>query len=263
MRGLLPLLIAALFVAGAGGGVMAVTTESQNACAGASGQKGSFEAVKLYWEYNATDNDLGVQGSFDAEAYADLCVFDPNGTLILAVKPQGPLYDLMLSDAFFESREPVLSGVSFDDLASRFPEGKYKITGTTTEGKALEGFATFTHAIPAAPKVIAPSLAADEEHADEALVPAAGLVIEWTEVTQTVRGEAVTITGYEVTITNVEWEDPNGFSQPTFDVHISPDRHSLTVSPEFLDPGTVYELEVLALEESGNRTIASGFFATE
>ncbi len=32
---------------------------------------------------------------------------------------------------------------------------------------------------------------------------------------------------------------------------------------EFLEPDTVYELEVLALEESGNQTITVGFFMTD
>lgn len=31
---------------------------------------------------------------------------------------------------------------------------------------------------------------------------------------------------------------------------------------EFLDPGTLYEMEVLALEVSGNQTIGLGFFTT-
>jgi hypothetical protein len=31
---------------------------------------------------------------------------------------------------------------------------------------------------------------------------------------------------------------------------------------EFLEPNTVYELEVLALETSGNQTITVGFFKT-
>ena len=35
------------------------------------------------------------------------------------------------------------------------------------------------------------------------------------------------------------------------------------VPVEFLEPDTVYELEVLALEESGNQTITVGFFKTE
>lgn len=263
VRRLLPWLVAALFAAGAGGGVMAVTSEGQGDCTATRGQADSFEAVRFFVEYNATDNDLGVQGSFDAEAYAELCVYDPNGSLILDIKPQGSLQDLMLSGVFFESREPQFSEFSFDDLASMFPEGNYTIVGVTTDGESLEGVAIFTHAIPAAPNVIAPRLAQSEDQADEAAVPAGGLTIEWGEVTQTVSGDAATITGYEVTITNVDKEDPNGFSQPTFDVHVPPDRRSLTVSPEFLEPDTVYELEVLALEKSGNQTITSGFFATE
>ena len=32
---------------------------------------------------------------------------------------------------------------------------------------------------------------------------------------------------------------------------------------EFLEPNTVYELEVLALERSGNQTISVGFFMTD
>ena len=32
---------------------------------------------------------------------------------------------------------------------------------------------------------------------------------------------------------------------------------------EFLEPGTEYELEVLALEKSGNQTISVSFFTTK
>ena len=232
-------------------------------CSPANGTPASFEAVRLYVEYNATDNDLGVHGAVDAEAYSELCIYRPDGTLILAIKPHGPLQDLMLSGIFFESREPPVSKFAFDDLANTFPEGEYNVVGATTTGQTLTGFATFTHRIPAAPRITSPPLAHDEEHADEAAVPAELLQIAWEEVTQTVQGDPVTITGYEVTITDVERKDPNSFSQPAFDVHLLADRHTLSVSPEFLEPHTLYELEVLALEESGNQTITSGFFVTE
>jgi hypothetical protein len=89
------------------------------------------------------------------------------------------------------------------------------------------------------------------------------LVVEWEDVTETVAGDPVVITAYEVIVTLESYEDPNGFSQPIFDVHVPPDRNSLTVSAEFLEPGTVYQIEVLALEESGNQTISEGFFKTE
>ncbi len=117
--------------------------------------------------------------------------------------------------------------------------------------------------IPDAPRIISPPLARDEEHADEAAVLAEHLQIAWEEVTRTVQGDPVKVRGYEVTVTHLEREDPNGFSQPAFDVHLPADHNTLSVSPEFLDPHTLYELEVLALEESGNQTITSGFFVTE
>lgn len=72
----------------------------------------------------------------------------------------------------------------------------------------------------------------------------------------------VDITGYEVIVTKEVEDDPNGFSRPTYDVHLPASVNSLSVPAEFLEADTVYELEVLALEESGNQTISVGFFKT-
>ena len=77
------------------------------------------------------------------------------------------------------------------------------------------------------------------------------------------RGKPVVITGYEVIVTKEVDDDPNGFSRPTYDVHVPATLNSLRVPEEFLEADTVYELEVLALEESGNQTISVGFFKTE
>jgi hypothetical protein len=46
-------------------------------------------------------------------------------------------------------------------------------------------------------------------------------------------------------------------------VHVPATQHTLRVPTEFLEPDTVYELEVLALEPSGNQTISVGFFTTD
>ncbi|MGH3033207.1 MAG: hypothetical protein ACRDON_01445 [Gaiellaceae bacterium] len=46
-------------------------------------------------------------------------------------------------------------------------------------------------------------------------------------------------------------------------MHVPPDRNSLSVPDEFFEPGTEYELEVLALESSGNQTISVSFFTTK
>ncbi len=72
----------------------------------------------------------------------------------------------------------------------------------------------------------------------------------------------MSITGYEVIVTKEEHDDPHGFSRPIYDVHVPPDVGALPVPKRFLEPHTVYELEVLALEEGGNQTISVGFFVT-
>ncbi len=234
----------------------------QITCRRAPGETVTIATAKLIIEYNSTDDDIGVHGAFDDHGWSELCVYDPNGRQVLAVKPQAQLKDLTMAGIFFESREPPSEEFSFEDLKAKFPEGQYEVRAMSFDRKILTGSATFTHDVPAPPTVTFPAIV-DEEHAGDVVVSTTGLVIEWEDVVETVDGGPVAITGYEVIITKVEHDDPHGFSRPIFDVHVPPDRNSLSVPVEFLEPGTVYELELLALEESGNQTITVGFFTTE
>jgi Fibronectin type III domain len=174
---------------------------------------------------------------------------------VLKVRPRSQLKDLTMAGIFFESREPPIDEFSFADLKARFPEGRYRVRGQSFDGTQLVGSALFTHDVPAAPKVTAPL--------DGANVDPKNLTVRWNDVTKTVDGEPVDITGYEVIVTKEQHVDPHGFSQPIFDVHVPPDRNSLSVSERFLEPDTEYELEVLALEKSGNQTISVSFFTTK
>ncbi len=239
------------------------TTSAALTCAEATGETVEIATAKLIIEFNSVADDIGVHGAFDDHGYSELCVYDPSGTQVLALKPLAQFKDLTIAGIFFESREPPSSEFSFEDLQMRFPEGEYTLRGITFDGKGLIGSATFTHDVPAPPVVVFPPLATEEENAGDVLVSPVGLVIEWEDVTETVDGDPVTITGYEIIVTKLEHDDPHGFSRPIFDVHLPPDRNSLSVPAEFLEPGTGYELEVLALETSGNQTIAGGYFTTE
>ncbi len=225
-------------------------------------QGDEWEVAKLYIEHNATDVDTGVHGFFGGEAWAELCIWDPDGNQIFLVDPQAQLGDLTVADFFFESREPPGDEYSVDDLLADFPEGTYTVGGTDFEGVARFGEATFTHDIPVEPEITAPALVEDPEDTSDAVVPDGDLLVTWEPVTETLAGEAVAITGYEVIITMEEFEDPDSLSHPIYDVHVPPDFTELMVPDAFLLPDTVYELEVLALERSGNQTIALGFFAT-
>ncbi|MCI0609705.1 MAG: fibronectin type III domain-containing protein [Anaerolineae bacterium] len=257
------LLIVAMLGVGSSGSASAKTTADDGgpptsgrvACKPARGETVTIATAKLIIEYNSTDNDIGVHGAFDDRGWSELCVYDPNGKQVLAVKPQAQLKDLTMGAIFFESREPPGAEFSFEDLKAKFPEGQYQVRGITFDGKRLTGSATFTHNVPAPPTVISP-LEGD-------VVSLTDLVIKWEDVTETIDGEPITITGYEVIIVKIDHNDPHGFSRPIFDVHVPPDRNALAVPVEFLEPGTEYELEVLALEESGNQTITVSSFTTE
>ena len=71
------------------------------------------------------------------------------------------------------------------------------------------------------------------------------------------------LVGYQVILTKEVDEHPNSRYLPRFDVYVLPSVNSLTVSSEFLEPESEYELEVLALEQSGNQIISIVFFETE
>jgi hypothetical protein len=227
-----------------------------------TGKSREIATAKLIIEYNATDADIGVHGAFEDDGWKRLCVFDPRGRPVLHVGPRGQLLDLTMAGIFFESREPPEEEFSFADLRAAFPEGEYAVRGVSFDGTNLVGSATFTHVVPAAPVITAPGLAEDPKGTRGNAVPLDGLAIDWDQVTRNVDGGPVSITGYEVIVTKEVADDPNGFSRPTYDVHVPPTVDRLSVPREFLQPNTVYEVEVLALEVSGNQTISVGFFKT-
>jgi hypothetical protein len=187
--------------------------------------------------------------------WTKLCVYDPRGRQILEVEPKQQLKSQSISGIFFESAEPPNAEVPIEEFLARFPEGRYPVRGRTLDGHRITGAATFTHNIPAGPEIIFP-----QDGDVVSLRPSEDLVIRWKHVRTTITGQPIKRTGYQVIITKDVRDDPHGFSRPTFDVHVPPSVTSLTVSREFLEPNTGYELEVLVLEVSGNQTISSLFF---
>jgi hypothetical protein len=261
------LIVAGVASAGGANEGASVTAATANAAADpcdfpTTGRSVEIATAKLIIEYNSTDDDIGVHGAFDDHGWKRLCVFDPTGRPVLHVGPRGQLLDLTMAGIFFESREPPASEFSFADLRAAFPEGEYSVLGESFDGTILTGSATFTHDVPAAPEITAPALAEDPRGTRRNPVPLNGLVVDWNRVTETVDGGPLSITGYEVIVTKEVHEDPHGFSRPIYDVHVPPNVDRLAVPREFLQPNTVYELEVLALETSGNQTITVGFFKT-
>ena len=222
--------------------------------AGFDGDVIPLKEAKLNIEHNATDLDTGFQGFIDSEGWQRLDVVGPEGT-VLTLQGQGSLRDLGVTELFFETVEPENAEVPIEDMLAMLPEGDYAIEGPTPDGQFTRGTALLTHDIPAGPVLVFPE--------EGATVPAAGLVVRWEPVTETITGDPVTIVSYEVIVETDDDPHPHALSKTVMSVHLPPSADRLTVPPQFLEPGTTYLWEVLAIEESGNQTLSSGEFTTE
>ncbi len=215
--------------------------------AGASGAQTApvrLEEAKLIIEVNATDGDAGLQVFLDGEAWRSMEIFSPDKRKLLDVESQGELGDLGLTELFSESNEPSFEELSLEEFKALFPEGRYSFSGETVEGQRLRGTARLSHTTPAGPMVVTPE--------PGGVVAPDHAVISWQPGDQPA---GVAIVSYQVI---VEREDP----LRVFSVELPATTTSVTGPPEFLESGTQYKLEVLAIEARGNQTITEIEFMT-
>jgi len=228
------------FVLAVGAAALVVAGASRPTRAHHSDPDVPLEIAKIFWEYNSSADDLGVQVSLDGEDWKSLDIKNPGGHVIFSVRGRGPYQELGLTELFFEGAEPALSEVPLDELLAKFPEGDYLFAGKTVDGVDITALAAFSHAIPAAPVV-----AVENDSVDH-------LRISWGAVTGHPPGfpdEPIDVVAYQVLV------DP-------YQVIVPASVHSVTVTPEFvatLAAGT-HPFEVLAIDRSGNQTITEGTF---
>ena len=235
-------------------------TSSPNDCPAATSDVTVISDAKFYIEDNAADGDIGVHGFFGDDSWNTLCVFAPDGSVLLNVTPDGPIGELGLSGFFFESHEPPYAEYEYSDLVADFAEGDYLVRAVTPDGETLEGIARFSTVVALAPTILTPASTMDED-GELPVTPLADTRVSWTPVTDSRDGRPVTIAGYQVILVNESWKgSTDTFAQPIFDVRVGSDRTELIVPRGFFDAGAVYEIEVLAIEESGNQTIAGASF---
>jgi hypothetical protein len=201
--------------------------------ADATGRTVPFADAELFFELNATDNDLGLQLFLDTDdGWKRVRVLDPARRDLLEFEAAGPLSRLGITELRFESAEP-----SPEEVLALFPAGEYRFRGRTVEGDQLASNATLSHDFPPAP-TFSPS--------DGDVVDARNTVVEWTAP------EAEQV---EIIIEQDELEH-------VLDVTLSGSARRLRVPPQFLTPGMEYKIEVLSVGENGNRIITESTFRT-
>src|SRR5262245_5355779 len=200
-------------------------------------------AATLIIEVNGTDGDAGLQFFLDGEAWNSMRISDPNGRVVVDVDARGRLRDWGLTELFSESNEPPFSEVPLAEFKARFPEGTYTLAGETIEGQKIVGTATLSHDIPEGPVITAP--------ADGASVDRHGVVARWQAPPEP---PGIDIVGYRVIATRDD-------EQRIYTVELPASAHRVPIPAVFLASGHEYELEIQAIEESGNWTFTTTGFA--
>ena len=133
-----------------------------------------------------------------------------------------------------------------------------------SDGELLTGAATFTTVLPTMPELLSPKTVPESDEGAVPVVPLADLKVAWKPVTTSQDGRPITIRAYQVWINKENHKDDHGFSRPNFDIHLPATASSFVVPVAFFEPASLYEIEVVAIEESGNQTIGgASYFKTE
>ena len=243
-----------------GGQQLAMAGTNGNTNSNHSGNAVPLKEAKLIIEHNDKDKDTGFQAFIDSEGWDRVTVTDPNGKQILDFKGQGELGKLGLTELFLESVEPENADVPIDELLKTLPEGEYVFKGSGMESGENTGMTigrdTLTHDIPKGPELLTP-----EE--DELVPEDEDLLVSWEPVDKTIDGSDVNIIAYQL-IVEKDKEDPEPNMIGTFglSMYLPSDVTEIKVPAAFLEPGTDYVWEVLAIEESGNQSLMSSAFST-
>src|SRR6185503_9096237 len=226
-----------------------------------------FKQTNIHFETNASACDMGIQMSFDTDGVTRGAVEDPNEKVVFSFRSvDGMEVTQDITEAFQERVEPPIidlqsalgceptdDAISLTELLATWPAGWYEFDGES-DGVEFEGKARLTHKIPAGPEITAP--------ADGAIVPHdAPLQVTWKKVTSPIlpRLGPVEVVGYHVLAVDVTSPTlPPGKTKTSFDADVSKNETSFVVPKQFLEPGRIYELEILATEKGGNQTITEG-----
>lgn len=205
-----------------------------------------FTEATLIVEINATDGDAGFQIFLDHEPWKSITISRPDGTKMLDIQTSDVLSEYGLTELFSESSEPPFTEFPLDEFRKLFPEGEYTFRGETTEGVKMESTVTLAHDFPEGPTILSPQ--------EESTVAADELVVRWNPVTEPA---GIEIAGYQVIV--VREEDP----LRELEVDLPAAATEMRVPAEFLESGTEYKAEVLAIGASGHKTLTEVTFSTE
>ena len=228
-----------------------------------------FEEAEVFFEFNSTDEDLGIHISVDGDAWKELEIEGPNEREQLEIAARSRFRRQGLTQLFIESAEPTFDELDPEEFFERFPPGDYEIEGETLDGEELESTTELTHLLPAAPVARVTGMNGtfdaddDCDEIDVAIMPP--VVIEWDEVTTSFDGdgfpdsEPIKVHNYEVVVEAEVDVDGEELLIITSTI-LPPDARSYPVPTVFIDSSDEWKFEILVREESFNQTAIESCF---
>jgi hypothetical protein len=222
-------------------------------------QPPAFAEAQLFFELNDTDGDLGLHALIDGEPWTELDIEDPAGRGVLEIRGLGRLRTQGLTEFTFESAEPSFDELDPAEFFSRFPEGRYEISGDLVEGGETESRPLLSHVLAAPPDNILLSGVLAAESCDDPLpLVLAPVTIDWDPVTTSHpdlgKKGSVKIRRYQLFI------EGEGV---TFGLDLPPSVTSFTVPTEVTDMDNEFKFEIIAQTTAGNNTAVESCFLVQ
>jgi hypothetical protein len=214
--------------------------------AGSGGEAVPFKTATLIVEINDTDGDAGLQIFLDHDAWKSIAISRPDGTKIVDFKTESDLQNYGLTELFSESSEPPFTEIPLEEFKKLFPEGDYLFQGETIQGEKIESTVPLSHAFPGGPEITSPE--------EESTVAPGELVVRWEPLPP---ANGVEIVGYQVVV--VTESEPSR----SLEADLPATATEMAIPAQFMEAGTEFKAEVLAIEASGNKTLTEVTFFTE
>lgn len=231
----------------------------------------------IYLELNAFDQDLGIHGKLDGEAWKLMTIQAPDGRRIMLVRAGGGLREQGLTELFFESDEPEIPvEITVAEVLDRAPEGEYEFEGLTIDEAEIEGEWELSHVM-AAPAEATVTVE-DGEWECTGDNPSEDVTFEWDEVTKAydddevdpegLLGDGADLAGddevvlYTLVVERDEDEE-SGLPLLVYSVDLPPAAaenglFSIAVPAEFFSFGGVYKWEIIVRTGTHNQTSFEG-----
>ncbi len=192
-----------------------------------------FDTLAMILEVNETDGDAEIVMTINVDDGLQwLSLRGPRNrvaTELVALDRGG----IGLAEVLLESGEP-----SVEAVLLAYPEGSYRVSAYSVNGRRVEGTVVLSHALLPAPQFTP---------ADGAVVDADAVRVEWAP-----------IAGAEAYRVEIENDDLGTNLTAT----LRGDATSFAVPAGLLEPGTEYELGVTTISPNGNVAVAEAAFET-